>query len=760
MKKIVLSTILIFVIGNVFAQKKTFWKKLEINEVLKLERKRPNFTTEGEQYFTLDFASLKQVLFAGLNSNATNGFEIEIPNMDGELEKFLIIENSNLEPSFQAQYPQIRSFKGRGITNKGATINISTGIKGIQTLVFRPDNGVEFIEAYDKAATAYVVFNSMNRNKGKLPFNCSTVDEKMTEEIYESTNLTYRSSNSVSKTMRLALSCTAEYSNYFSAYSAADVQLVIDAMNATMTRVNGVMEKDIAVHLNMVDNTSVIYYDPATDPYDAGTTGAGGTWNNQLKTVLTTFGSALFDIGHMFGQSGGGGNAGCIGCVCVSTNGTSYKGRGFTSPSDGVPEGDNFDIDYVVHEMGHQLGGNHSFTYSSEGTVAQVEPGSGNTIMGYAGITSYDVQTHSDAMYAYVNIKQIQANLALASKTCPVSTPMTANATPVVNAGTDYTIPKGTAFVLTGTASDADATDVMTYNWEQNDVGGTTNVNASSEVKSTKASGPIFKSFPSASTPVRFFPQMSKVLTGTIAVTTASLTNWETVSTVARTINFTFTARDNHIGTDYGQTATDAMIVTVDATKGPLTITSQATTGISYNANSTQTITWAVNSTNTIPGGDLVDIYLCTNAGSGNNATFSTLLASGVPNSGTADVIIPPVTTSFARFMVKSTNNIFFAINSKNFAISNLANEDFSLANFSLYPNPNKGSFDIQFESNSSNLIDITVHDLRGRSIFNQTFDNTGLINQNISLNNVQSGIYLVTVKDGERKVSKKIIIE
>ena len=56
--------------------------------------------------------------------------------------------------------------------------------------------------------------------------------------------------------------------------------------------------------------------------------------------------------------------------------------------------GDNFDIDYVVHEVGHQLGGNHTFSMSNEGTGVNVEPGSGITIMGYAGITSQDLAPH------------------------------------------------------------------------------------------------------------------------------------------------------------------------------------------------------------------------------------------------------------------------------------------------------------------------------------------------------------------------------
>jgi hypothetical protein len=85
---------------------------------------------------------------------------------------------------------------------------------------------------------------------------------------------------------------------------------------------------------------------------------------------------------------------------------------------------------------------------------------------------------------------------------------------------------------------------------------------------------------------------------------------------------------------------------------------------------------------------------------------------------------------------------------------------DNSLSNFVLYPNPNKGNFTVQFNSSSSNEIAISVHDMRGRTILNNKYSNTGLFSQNVQLDQVQSGVYLVTVQDGDKKVVKRIIIE
>ena len=85
--------------------------------------------------------------------------------------------------------------------------------------------------------------------------------------------------------MRLAQSCNGEYSNCFGATSSAQVGLVLAAFNATLTRCNGVYEKDLALHLNLIANTTaVIYYNPSTDPYSPNLS----NWNNQLQTTLTT----------------------------------------------------------------------------------------------------------------------------------------------------------------------------------------------------------------------------------------------------------------------------------------------------------------------------------------------------------------------------------------------------------------------------------------------------------------------------------------
>ena len=901
------SALLLLITSFAFAQSDKAWKRINEQEArVAKDSKGRNFPSSSK-FYSLNLESLRQQLFTAKPAIENKTVIVSIPNIDGEMEQFRVWENSNFAPELQAQFPEIRAYSGVGLKDKTATISISAAPKGIQTMVLRGDRKSEFIEPYSADGKFYALFHSEKTDESGA-FICSTIDSHDHEVASRLSNLAPASNNQVFKTLRLALSCTAEYTTYHGGTVAG----ALAGMNATMSRVNGVYSIDLAVKLELIpQQASIIYLNADTDPYSpAGDPnanngagdglGASGAWNAELQNNLTaTLGDAAYDIGHLFGASGGGGNAGCIGCVC-----NSGKGSAYTSPYNGIPAGDLYDIDYVAHEMGHQLGANHTFSHSNEINGVNVEPGGGSTIMAYAGITNYNIQANSDDYFTYRSILQIQNNLA--TKTCPVSVAMS-NTPPTVNAGADYVIPKSTPFKLVGTGSDAETNSAVKYTWEQNDPApSTTFTGASSVASPTKLSGPNFRSLPPTSVPERYMPALATVLGNNLSTT------YESVSSVARTLNFSLTARD--YGVNGGQTNTDLMAVTVNAAVGPFDVTSQSTPNVSWTQGATETITWAVNNANTLPGSSTVDIYLSTDGG----LTYTTTLASNVPNNGSATITVPNVAAPYCRVMVKPTGNIYYDINSYAFAIGYivttttvcntytatpnstivgtnppgyigyglnvpdnvsisdinltvnishakindlyiglvrpgsasvdrvvyqsscpallpantpmittfddagvalacggigngntykplntldffngmssagnwrlaiadltvpnsgtlnswslnicsstttvvLSNEDFSLTNFSIYPNPNNGNFTVQFDSKSSNEIKIGVHDLRGRQIFNKSYQNSGVFNQNLELNNVQSGVYLVTVQDGDRKEVKKIVIE
>ena len=636
--------------------------------------------------FNLDLASIKQELFKVTDNAQRHTTVISLPNTDGGIEQFQVVEASNFEPALQARFPQIRAFSGQGITDPSATLKLSISPQGIATMIFRADKPAEFIEPYSADHTVYSVFHSY-RPAGALPWLCSTADEHLAEGLAGEVN-THRpeSNDGILRVMRLAQSCNGEYANYFGASTAgtaADQAIVLAAYNATLTRCNGCYEKDLAVHLNLIPTTTdVIFYDPSTDPYSTNL----NQWNGQLLTTLKNIiGDANFDIGHMFGASGGGGNAGCIGCVCGNgTTTATYKGSGITSPADAIPEGDNFDIDYVVHEVGHQMGGNHTFTFQSEGgtlaTSAQREVGSGISIMGYAGITgATDDSVHSIPYYHEYTIFQIQTNLA--TKTCPVTTVITPNnATPVLAPVANYTIPISTPFALTASATDANAADVLTYQWEENDPS-TSQTGTNSGARANKPSGPNWLSFNPTISPTRYFPRLSTVLTGaslTPSLGGAGSISVEALSSVARTLAFRCTVRDNHAYSStapvaVGQTAFTDMVVTVDAS-GPFLITSQ-NTAVTYAGNSTQTVTWSVNGTNVAPvGATNVKISWSSDAG----GTFPIVLLASTANDGTENVTIPAGATTTGRIKVEAIGNIFFDINNANITVTASPTTDFA----------------------------------------------------------------------------------
>ena len=673
MKKSILFFISFISMHIAMAQQKNCWNLHNGSAPMKVGKavKRLSFPKTFLLY-DLNVEAFGRQLMSIVDHSENKSCIITLPNAIGFDEKFEIYEASNFESDLQARFPEIRAFSGKGITDKFATLKMSIAPTGMQAMIFRVDAANECIESYAADHTVYAVFQSQ-QIRSSFPWKCYSSEERFIENIdnaIHNTSITERSGGDL-KTLRLAQSVTAEYSNYFGATSASQVALVLAAINATLTRCNGVYERDLAIHLNLISNTtSVIYYNAATDPYDAASTGASGTWNAQLQNTLTTvIGEANYDIGHLFGASGGGGNAGCIGCIC--TNGS--KGSGYTSPADGIPQGDNFDIDYVVHEVGHQLGANHTFSMTNEATGVNKEVGSGITIMGYAGITGQDVAPHSIDIYHQASIAQIQSNLL--TKTCPVTTSITAaNTAPVVALVSNYTIPKSTPFALTGSATDANG-DALTYCWEQNDNASSTQTATASVASETKATGPNWISFKPSTSPTRYFPQLSTILAG--ANISGPLTggdagtNTEALSSVARTLNFRLTVRDNSVyrstaPVKVGQTSFSDMSVTVSAAAGPFVITSP-NTAVTWLAGSSQTITWNVAGTTASPVSCAnVKISLSTDGG----LSFPTVLAASTPNDGTETLVIPVLNSTTARIKIESVGNIFFDISNTNFTIA------------------------------------------------------------------------------------------
>ncbi|MFY0483114.1 reprolysin-like metallopeptidase [Flavobacterium sp. PLA-1-15] len=747
--------ILTFSFGNA---QNSFWTKMtkeRFNEVDKLERVS---NPSDYEIFHLNLEGLKNQLKAaptrtfGGNTPVSNVI-LEFPNAEGNLEKFRIYESSVMEAELAKNHPEIQSYVGQGIDNPTARIYLTTTLFGLHTMTIS-EKGASYVDPYTKDLQNYIVYNKSSLTTNRS-FECRTESNfENTTDSDEFEPVTMANDGKF-RTYRLAMACTIEYAAYHvnaavaagslpsGATEAQKKAAVLAAMNVTVSRMNSVYEIDMSLRMVLVaNNTNIIFI--TSDSFD-NSDSSGQLINQSHSVINSTIGALNYDIGHTV--STGGGGLASKGSVCVFAN----KGRGITGSN--APVGDPYDIDYVAHEVGHQFGADHTFNGTGGSCTGNrvngiaVEPGSGSTIMAYAGICSnnINVQQNSDAYFNAISIAQMMEHIT-GDGNC-VAGVANGNTPPVITPLTNYTIPIGTAFVLKGNGTDTETT--LTYCWEQKDGLGSAS-NTFPSATSTTAN-PNFRSRMPSSSPNRYMPALQHILTNTFV----SPITWEIIPNVARTMGFTLTVRDNQV-VNGGQTSKQDMTVTFNAASGPFKVTSQATAGITW-TNTPQVITWNVANTTAAPVSTAnVNILLSTDGG----LTYPITLAANTPNDGLEVITVPSVVSSTCRIMIEAVNNIFIAVNSTQFAVdNNLSTDNFGLKNFKLYPNPNSGNFSIEFNSETSSDIKIAIYDIQGRQILDKTYQNTGMFSQNVQLNSVQAGVYLVNINDGDKKETRKIVI-
>lgn len=684
--------------------------------------------------YNLEEEKFKQNLSA-LSSNLISKKIIYFPDESGKIEGFEVIESSVFSEELARKYPQIKSYRGTGVNDASKRIRFSISQKGMQSMLIDADDSVATFMQKTQDGD-YIMYSRKSYDVIDKDFICETKDALLSSIGSPIPSLV---DSQILRKYRVAISATGEYTQYHGGTKAD----ALAAINATLTRINMVFETDLAVTLELVANTDlVIYTDAATDPYS-------GNLNAEVQSTFNSvIGAANYDIGHLLNKDTNGGDAGFVGAVCVDAK----KGSAYSS---GVtPEGDLFDIDFVAHEMGHQLGANHTWSFESEGTQVQAEPGSGSTIMGYAGIVGVNnVASSGQDYFHYNSIKQIISYLETTN--CATEIPI-ANNPPVIVATPDYVIPKGTAFVLNGNATD-DASDVLTYTWEQIDDGVVTNTSFGPD----NPSGANFRSQKPTTIPDRYFPKLSSIIQGNLTQTNPTVNSaWETVSNVEREMNFALTVRDNVSGG--GQVTSDEVKVNVMNNSGPFVVLSQDT-NFTYVGGSIQEVSWDVANTHNAPiNAQKVDILLSIDGG----LSFPFVVANDIPNDGSHSVLIPGEVTSQARFMVKAADNIFLAVNTSNFTIGtsevilNFSSLDFDICQPSDLVVPFIYETDLVFSETSTFSISglpagLTAAFSQPTAAANNTsisitFSNTGA---------VSGGVYPITVTSTSLSVTKSITI-
>lgn len=636
--------IVIFAFSMTYGQKnESLWTKTTKNSISHDKLLPKNSNPVKAQYYKLDMEGLKSRLKNApeRDSAVLSKTLIDFPNSEGSTETFRVMEYSVMHPELQSKFPEIRSYVGYSLKNSSTVIYFSVSSDQVHTMTMSIDGGTEFINPYATDG-AYEVFSRRGVPIVQNYFECGVMDDGLSNEIELDFVSARNAIDGTRRTFRLAVGTSIEYTNFH----GGTVASALAAINTTMTRVNGIYDRELSIRMVLVANNNLLI----------STSGNSIFPNNESVSSLTgifngIIGDTNYDIGHSFTTGSGG--AAYLRSAC-GTN----KGGGTTGLPN--PIGDPFAIDYVSHEIGHQLGATHTFNGSAGNcgtgtrtTATAYEPGSGSTIMSYAGICSpQNVQNNSNDYFHQASLRQIWTNITTGNSTCGALT-VTGNTAPTADAGASYNIPISTPFRLTGSSTDVDGTSSHTYTWEQFDLG------AAGIPTETTEFGPMVRSFQGTPNPVRYLPKLQDVLANG-----GNSTTWEKLASVGRVLNFVLTVRDNDARG--GQTAVDNMAVTTIAAAGPFKVTSQ-TSNVTWEIGSTKTVTWDVANTNMSPiNAANVNIRLSIDGG----VTFPYTLASNVPNNGAYEVLVPQVTnTNTARIMVESVGNIFYNVNTSNFKI-------------------------------------------------------------------------------------------
>ncbi|MGH1410439.1 MAG: reprolysin-like metallopeptidase [Aeromonas sp.] len=546
---------------------------------------------------------------------------LTLPLPDGTTVQFEIHPNALLPEALALRYPAIKTYSGKAIEQTRDTGRFELTMQGFHGM-FTHQGRTFYIDPLEDGSS-YAVYEQQHawrRQDVEQVVKYPGIERARTVQV----------DGNLRKRYTIAISATGEYTRYHGGTKAAALSAIATLLN----RINEVYRRDVGVEFQLAaDTDKVIFTDPATDPFTNSTQDIA---INQVQQDLLL--NPSFDLGHLLATSGGG--VATLRSLCNPFS----RSRGMTGG--GQPVGDAFYIDYVAHELGHQLGAEHSFNGTAESCAigrngsSAWEPGSGSTIMAYAGICGEEnLQGNSAPFFHSKSIEQMRALMA-SLPSCGTDLALANNA-PVVDAGGDRVIPANTPFTLVGSALDLDA-NPLSYTWEQVDLG-----NASSSLATMVDDGtrPLFRFVSPASDPRRTLPAMSSLLSGVLAKGEA----WPATN---RNLRFRLTVRDGQ-----GAVSSDEMVVQVINTGAAFAITAPQIGAMV--AGSSQLVTWNVAGTDQPPiNCPSVDLALTQNGG----ATW-TALASGLANNGSATVVLPASLTGTARLKLACSNNIFFSIN-------------------------------------------------------------------------------------------------
>ncbi len=485
--------------------------------------------------FTLDTTAIAESL-SGTTSNkniaAKTANILELPLPEGGSVKLYVTEYSIMEEGADAA--GFRSWKVTGVDNPAITGVIDLSSIGFHAMLLM-DNGETVFISPDTLPTALSRSNSPSnryrsvrkqdvQHEGVFQCGVHAMDQPVASKALTPQDLAYRAARGL-KTYRLAIAATGEFTQFFGGSKNA----AFNAIQSMVNQINPIYERDLGIHLALINNPAIIFTDPATDRYTSNVD--IDLLNSNTPVLNSIIGAGNYDIGHVVtklppGQIGG---VAVPASVCGAD-----KGAGATGSS--KPDDPTFAIDFVAHEIGHQVGATHTFnstTISCGGgnrvPATAYEPGSGTSIMAYAGICGRNnIANNSLPVFHIASISQIDS-VTRAPGDCGVNSAVN-NQDPVITSAPAITINPGQGFTLTASATDPDG-DQLTYSWDQFDAG-----QASDKFVDTGDNALFEVALPST-TPSRTFPgraNTDRKVTFQVVVrdNKGGITNQQTVVTV------------------------------------------------------------------------------------------------------------------------------------------------------------------------------------------------------------------------------------
>jgi hypothetical protein len=399
---------------------KAFWRTATLKRVTPAQlRLRPAiaFRNAHVRSFALKSSSLRKVLAKapryGTPAARTHAVIVSLPAPNGKFQRFALTKSQIMAPALARRHPDIGTYYGRGIDDPSASIAADLSHIGFHAAV-RSAHGGWYIDPYFRNNTSrYVSYSGAD-----LAHSFEFVEHGVIKSDEKIANISgpnaVAPTGDVLRTYRLALITDPGYAAYVGGPAN-----VTAAKVALINRVGQVYHDDLSIQLQLIGNTDLLNLNTwAQAIAPNGPCGAAGCFTQAQATGCSSttrarfvigqiIGASNYDIGHLaLGQPGGGvANLGVVG--------RSNKAGGCTGIP--TPVGDFYAIDYVAHEMGHQFSGNHPFNGTqlncsggNRSAANSVEPGSGSSIMAYAGICmTDDLQPHSDPYWSQRSLQEI-----------------------------------------------------------------------------------------------------------------------------------------------------------------------------------------------------------------------------------------------------------------------------------------------------------------------------------------------------------------